>query len=265
MSPRSLRLLRLLRLLWPLALLPATPARAQADDTFGRSSVVEGQGALIGILYDFKQTQQRKPTDQTARTYAALVAEFINADWDEAVLNRYFRVTRPLYATRVFIPHINADQAPKAFGVEDVMQPRQWVVHYKGQVAPPEDGVYRFSGFADDFIAARADGRTVLVAGRHDAIDGAIRWRASAPDSIDLPGGKLRHGDWMTLKAGEAIDLDVLVGERPGGGFSAYLYVEKQSAPMSPPPVFKLAPEPTPATPHAHGPDTGWSVWSAKQ
>jgi hypothetical protein len=240
------------------ALLTATASRAQ-DEAFG-TTANSGQAALIGILYDLKQTQQREPTKETERTYRNVISEFLQSNWDEGVLNRYFRVTRPVYTTQVFIPGMNADEAPKAFGVSDVVKPRMWVVHYKGQVAPPQAGVYRFSGDADDIIAVRVNDRLVLVAGREDCLPPKSVWKAAEPDAS---GGR-RLGDWISLKAGEAVDFDVIIGERPGGQFNAKLFVEKQGDPTDArPPVFKLAP--TPATGRGAGPDTAWSVWTAKQ
>lgn len=53
---------------------------------------------------------------------------------------------------------MSAGQAPQGFGVEEVVEPRMWVVHYKGQVVAPMDGVYRLAGYADDFIAGRING-----------------------------------------------------------------------------------------------------------
>ena len=238
-------------------LLAATATRAQ-DEAFG-SAASEGRAALIGILYDLKQTQQREPTKETERTYRAVITEFLQSNWDEGVLNRYFRVTRALYTTQILIPTMNADQAPKAFGVSDTVKPRMWVVHYKGQVAPPEDGIYRFSGDADDIIAVRVNGRTVLVAGRQDCLPPNSVWKASEADVRDR-----RPGDWISLKAGETVDFDVIIGERPGGQFRALLHVEKQGTPLTGrPPIFKLAP--TPLRGGDAGPDTSWSVWTAKQ
>lgn len=242
------------------AFLATMAARAPAQDEAFGTTANSGQAALIGILYDLKQTQQREPTKETERTYRNVITEFLQSNWDEGVLNRYFRVTRPVYTTQVFIPGMNADEAPKAFGVSDVVKPRMWVVHYKGQVAPPQAGVYRFSGDADDIIAVRINDRLVLVAGREDCLPPKSVWKPAEPDA---PGNR-RPGDWISLKAGEAVDFDVIIGERPGGQFNARLFVEKQGESTdNRPPVFKLAP--TPETGRGAGPDTSWSVWTAKQ
>jgi len=228
-----------------------------ADSVFGSSSKGEG-GALIGILYDLKQTQQRQPTKETPASYRGVITEFLKSGWDEEILNRYFRVTRPLYTTRIWIPMMNADEAPKAFGVADVVKPRMWVVHYKGQVAPPESGLYRFSGMADDIIAVRVNDRLVLVSGRPDCLPPASVWKSPEPKGRD----GTTSGDWIALKAGETVDMDVIVGERPGGRFGAELSVEKQGEPTSgrKPPMFSLG-----AGPAAGTAAPAWSVWQAKQ
>jgi len=240
-------------------LLVALPCVRAQEQVFG-SAENKGQTAIIGILYDLKQTQQREPTKETPGTYRNVIAEFLKSNWDEDILNRYFRVTRPLYTTQIFIPAMNADEAPKAFGVSDLVKPRMWVVHYKGQVAAPERGVYRFSGEADDIMAVRINGRTVLVAGRPGCLPPKSVWSASEGDV-----GGHRLGDWVSLKAGEVVDFDVIIGERPGVKFLALLYVEKQGATASAnPPIFKLASSPPPKS-GTFGPDTPWSIWTAKQ
>ncbi|NJK93372.1 MAG: hypothetical protein HC904_17095 [Blastochloris sp.] len=45
-------------------------------------------------------------------------------------------------------------------------------------------------------------------------------------ERVSIP--KLRPGDWMELKQGEIIDIDIVVGERPGGSFEAMLAYEKK-------------------------------------
>ena len=126
--------------------------------------------------------------------------------------------------------------APKAFGVEKTVQPRTWMVHYKGQVAPPADGTYRFLGDADDFVAVAVNGETVLVAD----IPGtrlAVKWFAK--ESSNARG--YTAGDWIDLRAGQPIDLDVITGESPGGECRCQLAVEKKGVVYDgEPPRFQL-------------------------
>ena len=95
----------------------ASPAFANAKEETLFGSTEASSGALIGILYDLKQSQARKPLKIDYEIYAKIVNEFVSSQWDEQVLNRYFRAPRPLYATQVFVPMISASIAPDAFGV----------------------------------------------------------------------------------------------------------------------------------------------------
>jgi hypothetical protein len=260
-----------MRTFWLVCLLSyACCLQVEAQDSaFGTSEGTEA--ALIGILYDLKQTQQGEHSDVTEDSYPDVIGDFLQSEWDEGVLNRYFRVSRPVYATRIFMRTMSADQAPKAFGVDDVVEPRLWVVHYKGQVQAPMDGVYRIAGFADDFMAARMNGNTVLVAGRPDAIPDDFEWEPSASDGMTVGNGKVRYGDWVSVKKGEVVDLDILLGERPGGIFSAWLYIQRKgesysmkgSDPILPP--FQFSETPVSKSDVSFAPARASSVWKALQ
>lgn len=222
-------------------------AFAQENTNLFGSSEKDGNG-LIAIIYDLKQTQSMQPSQITADTYPKVVQEFLSKGWDEVVLNKFFRVTRPLYSTQIFIPGMDAGAAPKAYGVDKVMKASCWVIHYKGQVSPPEDGTYRFVGYADDALAVAVNNKTVCVGARHDMQLEKI-WNTKEKKGAKAFNGDLTYGEWITLKKGEPVDLDVLVGERPGGDFCAFLLYQKQGEtyqldkeghPILP--VFQLAP-----------------------
>lgn len=227
-------------------------AQDDAGSVFGqKENTVAG---LIGIMYDFKQDQKRQPTGVSPADYAGIIREFLVKNWDESVLNRYFRAARPLYTTQIFIPLMDAGQAPKAFEVSNIMKPSVWVVHYKGQVSPPEDGNYRFIAYADDMIAVGVNGKTVCNGSRHDTkLD---LWKSPEGGNAGRGGnGHLVYGDWITMKKDEPIDLDVIVGERPGGQFCAFLMYQKQGVDYPKEgnttlfPIFQLAPVETPRRP----------------
>ena len=122
------------------------------------------EAALIGIMYDMKQDQQRHDIPMDPRSFLYVLANFLDNDWDEGMLSKYYRVSRPLYTTELNFDRINADIAPKAFGVDKYVQPKMWMAWYKGQVTPPSDGTYRFVGFADNYLAVAVNLKTVLVA-----------------------------------------------------------------------------------------------------
>jgi len=235
------------------------PASAQTE-AFG---VKEGsEAALIGILYDLKQTQDRKKTAVNTSTYSNVVDNFLSRNWDEAVLNEYYRVSRPLYTTQIYIPLMNAGSAPKAFEAEKTVEPSRWLIHYKGQVTAPEAGRYRFVGYADDWLAVAVNNKTVLVSNRADLKLTKTNWNSKEPDGMAASNGRLRFGDWIDFKKDESVDLDIAVGERPGGQFSAFLLVQKEgevyekshSGAQPILPIFQLVPKETPEVPVRLGP-----------
>lgn len=202
--------------------------RADEGSVFGRNER-GGAGALVGIFYDLKQTQQRTPVPGAGREYAATLDGFLVSGLDEALLNRFFRAGRPLYTTQIATGRLNAEAAPKAFGVEGVVAPKMWVVHYKGQVVPPADGTYRFVGAADDIMAVLVDRRVVLV-GNHPATKfPKTAWSppADAGPKVAAHAGAI-YGDWIELKADRPVDVDILIGERPGGVFNALVLYQKK-------------------------------------
>ena len=232
----------------------AVGSRLPADtDTFGQKN--QSEAALMGILYDLKQSQDRQPTNVDANGYWKVLDEFFSKGWDETILNKYYRVSRPLYTTQIFIPQISANEAPKAFNAEATVKPSRWIIHYKGQVSPPEDGTYRFVGSSDDFIAVAVNGKTELIAPLRQLSPASFpltNWKSSDGFGLQAADGQFVNGDWVAMKAGEPIDLDVIIGERPGGVFNAFLMVEKQggSYEMRGPhpilPIFQVAAFDTP-------------------
>jgi hypothetical protein len=207
------------------------------SNVFG--SQTKSEAALIGILYDLKQNQKRAPLDVK---YAEQIGNFIREGWDEGILNNFFRVTKPLYTTQIFIPSMGADYAPKAFGAEKEVRPSAWVIHA---------GTYRFVGMADDILMVAVNGKTVLVATHPGSKLENDGWQKDPPrQGPDTPPGNAINGDWIKLGEGEVVDLDVMIGERPGGSFGAWLMVEQEGV-FYPPgpvlPIFQVAPHPLPA------------------
>ena len=245
-------------------------------------------GALVGRFYDFKQLAdaQPKPNPELARLAPGPLAErelsrFTPGSWTSRELARFYQAPTPLYATQIFIPNIGADEAPKAYGVGDTVQGRAWIVHYRARVSPPQSGVYRFVGGADDFLVVRVNGRVVLDGG----LFAVSPFKTDRPDSASYPyefrapGNALQLsqrngfvvGNTMDLRAGTFYDLDIVIGEGLGGHFYAALFVEKagetyakdrQGNPVLP--LFRVADTPPPAATNgapAFAPDG--PVWRA--
>ncbi|MDB6076571.1 MAG: hypothetical protein JWO82_318, partial [Akkermansiaceae bacterium] len=204
------------------SIVPSVLAQEEGS-AFG--SPVKTTGSMIGIFYDLKQNQRRQPVRVD---YLTVMGQFLDSGWDENTLRGFFRGTRPIYATEVFIHTMQASAAPDAFQLAEVVKPSYWFVIYKAQVSPPSDGTYRFVGIADDVLAVGVNGKTVLVS-NYESTPNRSEWRQpSQTDDFRVWAGPLRHGDWFEARRGQPIDLDILLGEYPGNIFGAWLLIERK-------------------------------------
>jgi len=196
-------------------------------------------GTLVGRFYDLKQFRDRKTNPDLKKLGPANLAvkevtDFIKGGCNPNSLSEFFQAPTVLYATQIFVPQMQADAAPKAYGVEKEVQPKAWIAHYKGKVSPPATGGYRFVGGGDDHLAVRIDGRLVLDAGRK--VSGFKSDRAKNPSYaydfrnngwlISQRGG-FTVGNRMELRAGQFYDIDIVFSEGPGGRFFAMVLFEQ--------------------------------------
>ena len=248
-------------------------------ETQPAASAEISEAPMIGMFYDLKQTQDHKPTTIDPTAYFHVIDEFLSKGWDESVLNHYYRSSKPIYTTQIYIPYTNSDLAPKVFGLEKEVKPALWIAYYKAQVSPPETGTYRFVGAGDDVIAVAIDGKTVLAAPLRDPTSSLIpltKWKTSDPggSQAGTGGENFCNGDWVTLKRDEPIDLEVMFGDCPGAIYSAFLMIEEKGktyamAPDHHPilPIFQVAPYNTPQSRGEVAPvfATGFPTWKCYQ
>ena len=205
---------------------------------------LRGGAGLVGTFYDLKQTPSKKPTKMgvvpgegvningpEAMHYKEAVKRMAHS-WSEGSLAEFYRAAGKLSTTQIFIPQISADEAPKAFGVEKDCVGRRWLIHYEGYVVPPRDGTFRFIGSGDDILVVRWGDRNVL--------DGSIGFYRPDPGANEAdnvgpaPVTPLVAGKWITMRKGEAVKMQVLIGECPGGQFSSFLLIEEKGQPYKP-------------------------------
>lgn len=212
-----------------------------------------GGDGLIGTFYDLKQTRDRKPTDMAAEPgegldiggpkamrYKEVVSRFVKGTWNTSSLDQYFKAPRQMSAMQLFVPQTLAEEAPKAFQVEKECEGRRWLVHYRGQVITPRTGTFRFVGSGDDILIVRCKGRNVLDASFPNY---RVLPDTNTGDNIGgAPVVPMVGGLWIEMRAGEAMPLEVLIGENPGGHFSCFLMIEERGAahPDGVFPVFQL-------------------------
>jgi hypothetical protein len=174
-----------------------------------------------GTFYDLKRWRNNeKVVGMTVATGGGndpeplniLVREFLDNDWDESILKRYKEGDKKLYATQFFIPPIDADMAPILFGFGDDYEPALWSILYKGKLAHPDGGTFRFSGVGDTLLYVRVNGKLVLDAGYEiNAIERYTDWRSPSDEHRVYPMTitRQRVGEWFTLEPGVPVDMEV--------------------------------------------------------
>ncbi|MES2438165.1 MAG: hypothetical protein V4584_03825 [Verrucomicrobiota bacterium] len=221
------------------------------------------RGALVGTFYDLKQTSNREPTDMTDDQFRIETADIVKRGFKDSVFRKYFKAPRELYQTKLLIPMIPAEGAPAAFEVEKEVQPRRWIVVYRGAVKPPRAGRFRFVGAGDDLLVVRLNGRSVFdygytlastgthLFGRGEDMDGtkeedqvlakeirklspmklpiSFYKYASTPRQNSQIGG-MAVGPEFEVKEGQVCPIEILIGEIPGGSFSVSLLIEEIGA-----------------------------------
>ncbi len=181
---------------------------------------------LVGTFYDLKQTPSRQPTGMTPDLYGTKVTQFAQGGFNLGILAGYYKAPQPIYSTRIFTPSVKAESGPAAFGVEKEVEPRLWMVHYKGTVIAPDSGTYRFAGVGDDLLMVKFDGKMVLDANWYVDTK-TVQGQSHFKWDFDAPTKGATAGISFTVEAGKAYSMEVVIGEQPGGYSAAILLVQK--------------------------------------
>lgn len=185
-----------------------------------------GGAGLAGTFYDLKQTTTHLSTNMTPDMYGKIMNDFANGGFNTSVLNRYFRSTKPLYASQIWIPNIPAEEGPSAFQLRGVVQPRMWLVHYRGTVTAPASFTFHFVGAGDDLMMVKFDGRLVLS--RNWYVNTNWHPFANYDYGFSLIAQGFAKGNAIKVEAGRTYPMEVVIGEQPGGEMFATLLQEIQ-------------------------------------
>jgi len=186
-----------------------------------------GGAGLTGTFYDLKQKRDRSPSGVTADTYKGIVQGWVDGGLQKGALDDYFRAPNQLSALQFMMPRMPAEEAPKAYDVEKEVSPAVWVAHYQGRVSPPKSGTYHFVGAADDVLIVRFGGKLVLD-GSWEQTSSLVAGQIYKTEYGSHPKGGFARGEAIQVNAGEWYDMDVVIGERPGGFFWACLCIEEE-------------------------------------
>ena len=189
-------------------------------------------GGMVGYLYDIKQDRNGKFLGKDTKKFGDVINELMNRDFADSAVNPYYKAEKPLYLSHLLVPHISADEGPKAFQVQGKVQPSCWLALYEGMVSPPLNGTYRFVGAADDKLVVRFNGKIVLDAGgwqRAGINTGHYLYNWTTANKFYANNKGHSIGQPMNLKAGQWYRMQILIGEQPGGQVYFSLFVQDDS------------------------------------
>ena len=189
----------------------------------GQSIGSDFEGTVYSLHSDF--AGRKIPMDEDK--FRDILREYVLSGWNNAVLARYYQCPKKLYSTHLMVPRMPTAMAPGYFGRPD-LEDYYLFVKYEGQLVYPEDIRIRFWGVGDAYIFVNVDGKEVLLSAWHFHYPWFDWWTTMADGDREyiLGNQMMRVGDWIELKAGEALDMKVLFGEWLGGSFAGMLLVE---------------------------------------
>lgn len=233
-------------------LLPGMGKGGGLKNPFGMMDM--NKNALVGTFYDLKQTRDKKPTNMTDTEMRQEIQDIVKKGMREQDFKKYYQATRTLYQTKFLIPTMKAEGAPAAFECEKEVEPKRWVVVYRGAVQAPKSGKFRFVGAGDDLLVVRFNDKPVFdfgytVAGimshprgnpdlKGSDLEKAVRkntpmnfpfetYKYTKTPSYNGALGGLAIGPTFEVKAGLTYPIEILIGEIPGGYFSTSLLIEE--------------------------------------
>ncbi|MDZ8120510.1 hypothetical protein [Pontiella agarivorans] len=174
---------------------------------------------LVGTFYTIMRDRTGRPITYSGDILKDLVHRFYKSGWKTSTLSRYYRSPKKLYGSMVVVPEMFSNVAPLSFGESD-RDSQYWIVHYKGQIVYPEDITFRFVCQADMTIGVKVDNEMVLGGwwkGTEEEYMGDV-WRSSSADNRKWWMGNWTAvvGDWVTLKANEPQDIEILISDAGG-------------------------------------------------
>lgn len=200
--------------------------------SMGFGMILRSDTALTGHLYDFKQNAQGKTVAYDVRDADEFVSRLLQLqrnDFRASSFERYFRASTTLYATNITIHNSPAEEGPAYFKAEKEVRPSGWVAHYQGKIGLAGGKKFRFVGRGDDYMSVFIKGRPVLIAAWPDIQPRLVgNWQESPPSGQHASpyGSPLIYGDWLSIDDLFKADIDIVVGERPGGRVGFVLMVQ---------------------------------------
>jgi hypothetical protein len=194
-------------------------------------SVFTAGNDLQGHFYDFKRDRMGKEKPMNPDQLTEVIYQYIKSGWKHSLLAPYYRSPKTLYSTTICIPTVLSEMAPWAFGEFNTVG-YCWAVLYEGELVYPEDITFRFWGVGDKFMSVYVGGETVLFCAYRNSTRSRFSdiWDTTDPqdNTYYFAEHRARPSSWITLKANEPKDINVLMGDLDGGLVYHILSVEVQ-------------------------------------
>jgi len=191
---------------------------------------------FTGYFYDFNQTKDKTPTGVDYNKYVSILSDYINQNWDDSVLEPYYRSKTPISMPSFFASSTKPSaDAPKNFGLENEVLPNAWIIHYHAKVIPPSAGDYRFLGFADNVLIVKINGEPVFDGGwtmlldrpsLHKQLPWVFPGYTGGDPSVNI--GNLKMGASFHVEADEPVDIDVFIGDG-GEYYNFFLLIKNEN------------------------------------
>lgn len=197
------------------------------DGTANPFGILEGTG-VSGTFYDFKRDKSGDPPkERNVMSYTDIIKEFCSGmQWGPPRKTDPFVSKTKLIAKAFAYPGIPDTDAGKAFNSPET-KPGMWVAHYTGDVTfNGKSGRYRLIGWGDNCLVIGFNGRIALDASDHN-YTGKKREDLGLINVKGKASAVFVRGDWIDLKFGQTVRLDVLIGDQ-GGIFSAGAFIESE-------------------------------------
>ena len=182
-------------------------------------------------------------TDQVVPATTSMldgVSKWASGSWSlNELRSTYFSVAQDLPRNHFIQPQTSVAQLPSVLGVQGKASTHGLLAYYTGEYLVPDTGQYRFLGRADGILIVRVNNEVVL--------DGS----SPKPLSQFTPGAQVNKlfgvpeggvsGNWMNLRAGQKLRIEVLLGRSTGTNFGSWLLIQQAGSGRLPQ-IFSIQP-----------------------
>lgn len=206
-----------------------------------------------GVVFDMKRTPEGDAVDtfQSANMFTRdttpatknmlkQVSDWASGSWSlNELRNNYFTVAQDVPRNHFIQPQTSIAQMPRLLGVQGKASTHGLLGYYLGEYLVPDTGQYRFLGRADGILIVRVNNQVVLDASSPKPLS-----NFTPGDEVDklfnVPKDGVT-GQWLTLRAGQKVRIEVLNGCTTGLEYGSWLLLQQAGSGRLPQ-IFSIQP-----------------------